>query len=117
LYEDAPAGRIQHPVALENNLFFATSSGSGSGALYRFFDGSSATPLTTIAEVNNLGSLVTGVVAGANLDGDPQLDASYHIASGSLADGAATGTEAPSTDMDGEPRPQGSGDIGADEVP
>jgi hypothetical protein len=118
IFEDPSATRTQHPVALENNLFFVTRSGSGTGSLYRLMASNGMqTLLTTEAEVNALGATIMGLPVSGNLAGDPLLDASSHLGTGSPAIGQATATDAPSTDMDGERRPQGARDIGADEVP
>jgi hypothetical protein len=123
IYEDpnlSMGARTMHPVALENNLFFVNTSGPGTGTLYRFVDNQSAvTLLTTIASVNNLASLFAGIAGkvGANIEGDPLLDATYHLGTGSPAINKATATEAPPLDIDGESRPKGgTGDIGADEA-
>ena len=118
IYEDPSTARTQHPAALENNLLFVTRSGTGSGILYRLMAANGTqTLLTTAAEVNNLGTTITGAAIGGNLVGDPLLDATSHLGTGSPAIGQAVATDAPSTDMDGQRRPQGARDIGADEVP
>jgi hypothetical protein len=51
-----------------------------------------------------------------NLTGDPMLDASFHIASGSPATNAGTVSGAPDTDFEHQPRSDGMPDIGADEL-
>jgi hypothetical protein len=117
VYEDPKAGLTQHPVALENNLFFISNSGSGTGVLYRFYNGSTQTLLTDINQVNTLVSLIPTVVDANNIEGDPKVDSTYHLSTGSAAIDKATTTEEPTTDMDGEDRPKGSaGDIGPDEA-
>jgi hypothetical protein len=114
IYEDAPAGRTQQPVALENNLFYIPGL-SGSDALYRAYDGNNQSLLTTIGAVNGM-TLSSGPV-GANVSGNPLLDATSHLGASSPARNAGTSTEAPATDMDGENRPRGPAiDIGADEA-
>jgi hypothetical protein len=114
IFEDGPPGRTQQPFALENNIIHIPGL-SGNDALYRAFDGANASLLTTIAAVNAI-ALSSGPV-GANVTGDPQLDATGHLGAGSPAMNKGTSTEAPATDMDGETRPRGSAvDIGADEA-
>jgi hypothetical protein len=58
-----------------------------------------------------------GVPVTANFDGDPQVNASFHLQAGSLCENAGTSIDAPTVDFEGDARPQGSAvDVGADEV-
>jgi len=70
------------------------------------------TDLTTIAQVN----AITTPPAAMNLTGDPLVNAGGHLTTGSPCINAGTATEAPATDLDGAPRPNGVPDIGADEM-
>jgi hypothetical protein len=122
VYEDPAPGKTQHPDALESNLFWVVNSGTGTGALYRFYDSALAVPeklFTQIVDVNNnLAPLIlTPVTIGSNLNQDPKVDATFHLLTGSPAVDMATPTDAPTTDMDAESRPMGAGfDIGPDEA-
>ncbi len=114
VWEEAPSGRTQEPEAFENNLLWLGASPSGASALYREWGGNQPTLHRTLAAVNGL-SIPSGNVSG-NLEGDPLLDATYHLGAGSPAMDAGTATEAPPDDMDGDARPKGAAvDIGADE--
>ncbi len=112
--EDAVAGRTNRPEALENNLFyFPPAAAARNDVIYRSWDGSKSTDLTTIAAVNQL----TKPAAAKNLSGDPMVDGSYHLKAGSPCIDKGTATEAPTADMDGEARPRGAAiDIGPDEA-
>jgi hypothetical protein len=118
VYEDPSAGTSQHPVALENNLFYVDSSGGGSATLYRFINGSTVTPFTSIDTMTaTLRTQVPSSTIGNNIQGFPNLDETYHLLEGSPAIDKATATEAPPNDFDGEERPYGfAGDIGPDET-
>jgi len=116
VYEDAPIGKEEHPEALENNSFFI-SSPKASDHLYRLFDGSMSNFLNSISQVNNLKGSVPSMIVANNISGDPQLDMTYHLITGSPAIDRGTSTEAPTDDLDGQTRPLGLGvDIGADEA-
>ena len=93
IYEEAPFGRTQHPVALENNLFSMPSPISSSDALYRYFNGSSATPLGNITQVNGLATQIPSLIVGNNLSGGALLDATFHLQAGSPALDKGTATE------------------------
>jgi len=112
VYENSPAARTSHPAALENNDFtFAVAAGR-TDVLYHLWNGAAATDITTVAGVN----LLTTPPASANFGAAPQLDATFHLMTGSPCIDAGTSADAPTTDMDGEPRPQGAAvDVGPDE--
>ncbi len=115
VWEEAPAGKTQEPEALENNLFWLGSTVGPNDALYREFDGTSATLHTAISAVNGM-TIPTGII-GANLVGDPMLNSTNHLQAGSAAIDKGTSTEAPPRDVDGDVRPKGAAiDIGADEA-
>jgi hypothetical protein len=117
VYEDAPQNRTQHPAALENNDFWFASLQPGADALYRYFDGSSETLLTTVNAVNNLDAAVSVLSVSGNFNADPEVDQSFHLPSSSPCIDAGTATEAPATDMDGDARPRGDAvDVGPDEA-
>jgi hypothetical protein len=114
VYEDAPAGKTQHPAVLEHNDFWLSSS-SSSSALYRAYDGTTQTLLNTIAEVNMTNVQTT---VGNNINQSPKLDNTWHLSNNSPCINAGTTSEAPSKDIDGDPRPKPNTavDIGADEA-
>ena len=67
--------------------------------------------LLTVAVVNTK-SWATG-----NLSGDPMLDATWHLSTGSPAIDTGVSTSLAAVDFEGDARPTGSGfDIGADEA-
>lgn len=56
--------------------------------------------------------------ANVNIEGNPALDATWHLTAQSPCIDMGVGTEAPSKDFEGDPRPAGAGiDIGPDERP
>jgi hypothetical protein len=115
LYEDTVVGKTEHPEALQNNDFFLRVMTPADG-LYRAWDGSTGTNLTTIAQVNAL-AIPAGVIA--NFAVDPLVDATFHLSVNprSPCIDVATKTEAPLADMDGDQRPKGAAfDVGPDEA-
>ena len=115
VYEQAPNGKTQHPEALTNNDLWINNL-AGNDALYRRFDGTNGTNVTTFAAVNGLGAVIAGLVVGANFASDPNVNATFHLNAGSPCIDTGTSTEAPATDMDGDARPKGIAvDVGADE--
>lgn len=118
VYEDPTGtGQTEHPVALENNQFYVPNPGTADG-LYRYVDSAgTVTKMTLLSDVNNLGTLNPGITpVGSNQSGDPLVDSTLHLQLGSPCIDKGTSTEAPSGDMEGDPRPIGNGfDIGADE--
>src|SRR5450432_41841 len=117
LYESAPSGKTQHPEALTNNLFFvSTPLGVGDG-LYRYFDGTTQTLLTTAAQINQLAASIPSLTVSSNIAGDPLIDNAFHLASGSPCIDTGTATEAPTSDREGNLRPMRQGyDIGPNEA-
>jgi hypothetical protein len=118
VYEDAPAGKDQHPKIFEYNLIFI-SQPTAADHLYRFYDAINGESfLDTVAEVNDLQNLAQRTtLSGHTVVDNPALDGTFHLSTGSPAVDAGTATDAPVNDMDGEPRPQGvAHDIGADEA-
>ncbi len=110
-------------VELTNNaLHLMTEGTTTNGALYR--DEETITPssvctatmvgidLTTAADVNAL----TGY--SGNIEDDCGIvTPDFHLPAGSMCIDAGTATDAPTTDIDGDARPMGSGfDIGPDEA-
>jgi Putative metal-binding motif len=115
VFEDAPSGKTTHPEIFENNLLFLPNPAAASDVLYGQWSGTAVNAVTTIAAVNAL--TFTGATFGANIGGDPLLDATSHLGTGSPAVDKGTASEAPPLDMDGDARPKGAGiDIGADEA-
>lgn len=109
------SGKTEHPEALQNNDFFLRVMTPTDG-LYRSWDGSTATILTAIAQVNAL-TIPSGV--SANIAADPLVDTTFHLGVNprSPCIDAATKAEAPLVDMDGDQRPKGiSFDVGPDEA-
>jgi len=118
IYEQAPNGKTQHPDILENNDLYVPSA-TNKDALYRYFDGTSQTLITSIngaGSVNDLAALVSRMTVGSNISAPPALDASFDLTAASLCIDAGTSSEAPAADKNGLARPQnGLFDIGADE--
>jgi hypothetical protein len=86
----------------ENNALWAPNGGT------LYFD--EGTTSLTLADINAL------MGAGANINVDPLLDATFHIPLTSPCRNAGTATGAPAFDFDGDTRPQEMiYDIGADE--
>ena len=113
LEADSPNQRTNRPEAVENNVFwFAAVSGLTTDVMWRQWNGTTGTNLTTIAQVN----AATMPVATANLNADPMATA-WHLAAGSPCIDTGTATESPAKDMDGFARPNGGApDIGPDEM-
>lgn len=114
MYEaDQTGGRTCVPEAYENNdLWFSPSPASVDNAHRHWTAGGAQQLFATAADVN------MQPYAAANFTADPQLDATWHLAAGSMCIDAGTGTEAPAEDFEGDARPQGAEvDVGADEAP
>jgi hypothetical protein len=113
MYEmNQTGGRTCEPIIYENNdIFFPTNAGSTDNAHRQWTGGGQQVMLPTTVEVN------LQSYAQANFTGDPLLDLTFHLTTGSPCIDAGTLTDAPATDMDGEVRPKGAGiDVGADEA-
>ncbi len=113
ILEDPAMGRQMRPEVLQNNLIFFAPAGGRTDVMYRQMPTSG-----TAMDVNMLAALnaLTMPMSGANVSGDPLLDAMRHVMAGSPTIDRGTATEAPMTDVDGDARPRGAGiDIGADE--
>jgi hypothetical protein len=113
VYEDMIMTRTSHPQALDNNDFhFATAPGR-TDVLYHFWNGTTATDITTIV---GLAQLPVNPAPSGNFAGAPMLDATFHLMAGSPCIDAGTSIEAPATDFEGDQRPQGPAiDVGPDE--
>jgi hypothetical protein len=114
ILEDPSAGRSMTPEVIENNLFWFTAATGRTDVMYRQMSaGGTPTDHTTVNAINAL--LMPPAVM--NVTGDPLLDPSWHLMSGSPCINAGTATEAPSIDFEGDPRPAPGGavDIGHDE--
>ncbi len=93
-------------AALDSNAF------GGVDVAYRDHDGVSATNYATISDAEGALPDATG-----NFTSDCNLDLTYHLGQGSSCIDTGTTVEAPPFDIDGDPRPTGSGvDVGADEA-
>jgi hypothetical protein len=113
--EDPAAGRTMRPELLENNLFWFAAATARIDTMYREISATGTpTDYKTITAIN----MLTRPPSAANVTGDPLLDASWHLMTGSPCIDTGTATEAPPTDFEGEARPGGAAvDIGHDESP
>jgi hypothetical protein len=113
VYEMKVGGKAAHPELLMNNDFFVPNMTASDG-YYQYADQfGTITKADTLAE---LAALNLPLVSG-NIEGDPMLDATMHLTTGSPAIDAATATDLPTHDFEGETRPKGNaGDIGPDEA-
>jgi hypothetical protein len=124
-----PAGTFANNVAVCLGSGSATTAFFSSGArpaeftnndLYgctALYADASGTVLTDIAMINALST--AGSTFAGNTAGDPRITSAVdpHLTSGSAAVDLGTAAAAPPRDIDGTPRPQGTGyDIGCDEV-
>ncbi len=115
VYEIKVSGKAAHPELLQNNDFFI-SSPTANDAYYQYSDGQGGLTLAaTLADVVLLASKLP-LVSG-NIDGDPMLDSTMHLQTGSPCIDKATATDLPAKDFEGDARPKGAaGDIGPDEA-
>lgn len=111
--EDAPANRKIHPVFVNSNLFWFTPLNFRSDSIYREI-GDGGFPIDYSAVFLFEGN--SPISAQDNDEGDPELDASWHISDTSPCLDTGTDTDAPATDFEGDARPAGKAiDIGHDE--
>ena len=100
------------PESYENNdIWFSPSPASVDNAHRHWTAGGMQQLFATAADVN------MQPYAAANFTADPQLDATWHLAAGSMCIDAGTPSEAPAEDFEGDVRPMGAEvDVGADEA-
>jgi hypothetical protein len=112
--EDPAQGRTMRPELLENNLFWFAAGNGRNDVMYRQISATGApTDHTSSAKINTL----TAPASAANIEGDPQLDSTWHLTASSPCVDTGTASEAPPADYDGEARPlRAAIDIGADEM-
>lgn len=111
--EDPSQARTTRVELLEANDIWFSALPNRSDTLYR-----QVTVVGTPIDIKQLEVLdqMSTPPASKNLNADPQLSASWHLAATSPCVNAGVATEAPSTDFDGDNRPAaGLFDIGADE--
>jgi hypothetical protein len=115
ILEDPAQGRTMRPELIENNLFWFATQAGRTDTLYRQLSAqAAATDHKTDADVNG----VTSPPAASNINADPKLDATWHLAAGSPCIDTGTAVEAPVFDFEGEMRPARTAmDIGHDEMP
>jgi Protein of unknown function (DUF1565) len=120
---DAPGGVTATGIIVTNNIVMENNSSWGAGlAIYETgLTGTSNRYINNLIWSNTQGIVLqNGLVAQGTINASPLLvnyqpngSGDYHLTSGSRAINAATATDAPSNDLDGAPRPFGSGpDIG-----
>ena len=113
VYEDSNSvgGRTIRTVALDNNDFWNAGAPRTDFA-YRVWNGNAGTDLT-FAQL----ATIPSPVPSANLNVDPLLNASSHLAPTSPVIDKGTAKEASNHDIDDDNRPKGGAiDIGADEA-
>lgn len=104
VYANGAAGARPLFEALSHNNVFGVQTP------YRNWDGTAEALLDFVG-------LAALSFASENFDEDCGLDATFHLASGSVCIDRGTPTDAPDHDLDGDARPLGAGiDVGADEV-
>lgn len=114
--EDGPTNREIHPVFVNTNLFTFSSAFGRDDTIYREWSGSGF-PIDYDAVFLFEGAN-HGIPAVKNDEGDPQLDASWHIGESSPCIDNGGTTDAPAKDFEGDVRPAGKTvDIGHDERP
>lgn len=111
--EEAAPNRTIHPELVNWNLFTFNFSIGRSDRIYREI-GQSGFPIDYSSVL--LFENGSGIPAMNNDEGDPQLDASWHISATSPCVDNGGSTDAPAKDFEGDARPAGKGiDIGHDE--
>ncbi len=117
VYEETVGGKTMRPEALDNNDFFFGALAGRTDVLYRLWTGAGSMDLTTLGQL-----AMVPVRVGPpknNLDLDPMLDATMHLAKTppSPCIDKGTAAEAPAVDFERDPRPLGAAvDIGHDEA-
>ena len=113
-YEDQITSKTAHPQVFDNNDIFFSMNMNQTDVLYHLWNGTLPTDLGTTAQITS--TVPTNPAPANNINSNPQLDATMHIAGGSPCKDNGTMTEAPPKDFEGDSRPQGGGiDIGHDE--
>ena len=111
--EDAPQNKTIHPVFVNTNLFTFTSAVGRNDTIYREAS-SGGFPIDYSAVFLFEGN--SGITAAGNDEGDPLLDASWHLGDKSPCIDQGGGTDGPAKDFEGDARPAGLAiDIGHDE--
>lgn len=114
IYEEQTAARTAHPDKLDADDFFFAPALGRKDFLYHFWNGTTATDLSTTAQIAL--TLKTTPAPSNLFNVDPAVDATFHLTASTTLVDKGTTTDAPSTDFDGHKRPQGAGvDIGPDE--
>jgi hypothetical protein len=106
IYEEGAAGKTIHPVAIDNNDFWNTPGSGKNDVAYHRWDGSVAHDLS----FDELAAANAPAPSG-NIDENPLVDATYHLQMLSPCIDKGTVTEAPSHDIDGDPRPKSGGGV------
>lgn len=117
VYEEQGANKSAHPQILEfDDIFFSTQAGR-TDVLYHFWNGTTATDLTTAAQI--AATVPTNPAPNNLYSVDPLLDATMHLKTNPASPliDKGTATEAPAKDFEGDSRPKGAAvDIGHDEA-
>lgn len=114
ILEDPAVGRSMRPEILENNLFHFMTAAGRNDVHYRQ---TATTGLTTDYQSATAVDTITMPVTNGNIEGDPLIDATWHLMSGSPCIDMGIMSEAPATDFEGDARPSGAMiDIGHDET-
>jgi len=109
VYEESTSNQTSSPSAFTHNIFFFPAPAAPTDTLYRDWAMNVGTNWTMLSQIPPGYS--------NNLTGDPRIDASFHLMSGSPCIDAGSSESAPATDFEGDSRPQGSAhDIGPDEA-
>jgi hypothetical protein len=114
--ENNSLGHTVHPDWLLNNAFFnETADTPTTSSYYHYWDGAQYVAKTTIIGVNTAEPQFA--TTGGNIDGDCDVDATYHLQPGSLCIDKGVSYDAPAFDYEGDARPFNNDyDIGADEA-
>jgi hypothetical protein len=106
------SGKQVHPIALDNNCFYLSPRVTPPGDYaYHYYDAVEAKDLS-LDEMKT----ILAATASANMNGDPLLDSTFHLKTGSPVIDKGTKTDIGPHDFDGEARVIGANpDIGMDE--